>query len=75
MSYLPLVILSLFFQQIGLRVIHICLPEGSTKDEVTEVPERAFLSHFCYKLLFITDIHYYFDCPLVAQIRLRIALV
>uniref|UniRef100_A0A8C5NQF9 formate--tetrahydrofolate ligase n=1 Tax=Junco hyemalis TaxID=40217 RepID=A0A8C5NQF9_JUNHY len=34
MSHLSLVILSLFFQQIGLRVIHICLPEGSTKDEI-----------------------------------------
>ncbi|NWX32971.1 C1TM protein, partial [Notiomystis cincta] len=33
-NYLPLVILSLFFEQVGLRVIHICLPEGSTKDEI-----------------------------------------
>ncbi|NWW07130.1 C1TM protein, partial [Oreocharis arfaki] len=23
-----------FFEQVGLRVIHICLPEGSTKDEI-----------------------------------------
>lgn len=58
MSYLPLVILSLFFEQVGLRVIHICLPEGSTKDEVTEVPEGVFLFRFCQKLLFIADIHY-----------------
>uniref|UniRef100_A0A8B9S2Y3 formate--tetrahydrofolate ligase n=1 Tax=Apteryx owenii TaxID=8824 RepID=A0A8B9S2Y3_APTOW len=35
MSYLPLIILSVvFFWQVGLRVIHICLPEGSSKDEV-----------------------------------------
>ncbi|NWV59192.1 C1TM protein, partial [Malurus elegans] len=33
-NYLPLVILSLFFEQVGLRVTHICLPEGSTKDEI-----------------------------------------
>ncbi|NXY01009.1 C1TM protein, partial [Pteruthius melanotis] len=32
--YLPLLILSLFFEQVGLRVTHICLPEGSTKDEI-----------------------------------------
>ncbi|NWS10004.1 C1TM protein, partial [Pachyramphus minor] len=33
-NYLPLVILSIFFRQVGLRVIHICLPEGSSKDEI-----------------------------------------
>ncbi|NXT46255.1 C1TM protein, partial [Pluvianellus socialis] len=33
-NYSPLVIISIFFWQVGLRVIHICLPEGSTKDEI-----------------------------------------
>ncbi|NXA23487.1 C1TM protein, partial [Ibidorhyncha struthersii] len=34
MSYLSLLIISIFFWQVGLRVIHICLPEGSSKDEI-----------------------------------------
>ncbi|NXC66790.1 C1TM protein, partial [Anhinga anhinga] len=33
-NYLPLVTVGIFFWQVGLRVIHICLPEGSSKEEI-----------------------------------------
>lgn len=61
MSYLPLVITSIFFWQVGLRVIHICLPEDSSKDEVTAVLEGLFLFRFHHKPKVIVDIHYHFE--------------
>lgn len=55
MSYLPLVIVNVFFCQVGLHVIHVSLPEGSSTDEVTAVPEE--LSCFC----FLADMHCHFE--------------
>lgn len=61
MSYLPLVIISVFFCQVGLHVIHISLPEGSSTDEVTAVPEELFCFCFCHKLIFLADMHCHFE--------------